>query len=36
MSDVERVKNLLGLSSKTDKEDMTERHKEIIEEVENQ
>lgn len=34
MSKLEKVKSLLGLSKTTDKEDMTERHREIIEEVE--
>ena len=31
---VEKVKNLLGLSVNTSKEDMRERHREIIEEIE--
>ena len=34
MSKVERVKELLGLNKKANKEDLKERHREIIEEVE--
>jgi len=36
MSKTEKVKQLLGLGSNTDKKDMSKRHKEIIREVENE
>lgn len=34
MSRVERVKELLGLNKNADKEDLKDRHQEIIEEIE--
>lgn len=36
MSRIRRIKEILGINPDTDKEDLQDRHKEIVEEIEEQ